>query len=383
MAQEVPPHSALPVVTLDRFEIDLEEHRHHPREPAALVGEEVASVDARPVERLHLPVRLEDLGRELEVALAEAVLDDVRAERPDDVGVALPEDAHAPLRDVRPLDYADGDRVLHVLADVGDYVRDAHDASLERGREHLAVEAGRLHALGEVRLQPLPREVPSVVLVHRRLDLAVVPEDSVENRQREVEPAPALLEVLQHAHGLRVVHESARAVLRQEPRELGFASVPARRVADVVSERDGLDEVLVQAQTASDGPRDPGDHLHVEEPARDVVVPDQEEHLRLVHVPRVGVAVHDAVRVVRERRPEVSALPALRGPPARRGVAAEARMLPVQHRPLDIQARLRDPTQHFPVFFHTVSCCRLLGRTTFLCKRTHRTLHNAAYAEFV
>ena len=116
VAQKVPPHSALPVVTLDRVEIDLEEHRHHPREPAALLGEEVASVDARPVERLHLPVRLEDLGRELEVALAEAVLDDVRAERPDDVGVALPEDARAPLRDVRPLDYADGDRVLHVIS---------------------------------------------------------------------------------------------------------------------------------------------------------------------------------------------------------------------------------------------------------------------------
>ena len=37
---------------------------------------------------------------------------------------------------------------------------------------------------------------------------------------------------------------------------------PIRRIADVVSERDGLDEVLVQAQAASDGPRDPGDHLH-------------------------------------------------------------------------------------------------------------------------
>ena len=53
----------------------------------------------------------------------------------------------------------DGDRVLHVLADVGDYVRYAHDASLERGREHLAVEAGRseLSALPALRGPPARR----------------------------------------------------------------------------------------------------------------------------------------------------------------------------------------------------------------------------------
>ncbi len=73
----------------------------------------------------------------------------------------------------------------------------------------------------------------------------------------------------------------------------------------------------------------------VERPPRDVVVLDLEEHLRLVHVPRVRMAVHDAVDVMRERRAVVAAALAFHGPAARRRITAEERVFLVQHRLLD------------------------------------------------
>src|SRR5688500_441216 len=63
---------------------------------------------------------------------------------------------------------------------------------------------------------------------------------------RQVQAGAVLLELLCDAHALLVVPGS----LGQEAREQLLADVTERRVTDVVPERHGLDEVLVEPQRA-------------------------------------------------------------------------------------------------------------------------------------
>ena len=79
-----------------------------------------------------------------------------------------------------------------------------------------------------------------------------------------------------------------------------FAGVPERRVADVVAERDRLDEVAVETEQLSDRPRHAADELDVQPAAADVVVLDEAEHLRLAGVAVVGGDVEDLLDVARE-----------------------------------------------------------------------------------
>ena len=85
----------------------------------------------------------------------------------------------------------------------------------------------------------------------------------------------------------------------QEP----LACMPERRVPQIVSERDGFDEVAVQPEQPSDSPRDAAYQLHVQAAAADVVVLDEGEHLRLACIPVIGGHVHDLLDVARERGP--------------------------------------------------------------------------------
>src|SRR6185436_4425446 len=84
-----------------------------------------------------------------------------------------------------------------------------------------------------------------------------------------------------------------------------FARVAERRVPEVVPERDGLGELLVEAQHLGDRA---GDLRHLErmrETGPIVIARRREEHLRLVFQPAERLAVDDAIAVPLKRRTDV------------------------------------------------------------------------------
>ena len=76
-----------------------------------------------------------------------------------------------------------------------------------------------------------------------------------------------------------------------------FAAVPERGMTEIVRQRDGLGEVLVQAQGAGDVARDRGDFHRVREPGAEVIPRAVQEHLGLVFQPAKRARVDDAVAV--------------------------------------------------------------------------------------
>src|SRR5690606_25088115 len=82
--------------------------------------------------------------------------------------------------------------------------------------------------------------------------------------------------------------------------ELVLARVPEGRVAEVVRQRDRLDEVLVEAQASCDRARDLRDLDRVRKPRAEQVAFVIDEDLRLVLEATERRAVHDAVAVALE-----------------------------------------------------------------------------------
>src|SRR5207248_4757661 len=99
-------------------------------------------------------------------------------------------------------------------------------------------------------------------------------EDAVEGLVREVEALTVLLERLSDAHALRVMPEA----VGQELREDLLADVAERRVADVVTERHRLDEVLVELERARHRTADLAHLEDVRESGAVVVAHRREEH---------------------------------------------------------------------------------------------------------
>ena len=143
------------------------------------------------------------------------------------------------------LEHPGAHRVVDVVVDVGDAIGEAHELGLE----------GRRHRRG-------PR------VVH----------DAVAHLPREVEPGTVVLEVLDDAQRLLVVAERPP----EEGRERLLAEVAEGRVAQVVAERDGLGEVLVEAQGARARAGDLRDVERMGEPHTVVVALGRQEHLGLV-----------------------------------------------------------------------------------------------------
>ena len=79
-----------------------------------------------------------------------------------------------------------------------------------------------------------------------------------------------------------------------------LACMSERRVAEVVGERDRLDEVLVDAQVARNAPRDLCHLERVREARAEQIALVIHEHLRLVFEPAKRGAVDDAVAVALE-----------------------------------------------------------------------------------
>jgi hypothetical protein len=125
-----------------------------------------------------------------------------------------------------------------------------------------------------------------------------VGEDPVSDLVRQVQP-------LGDPQRLLVVPEAAAEALRERGVERLLAGVPERRVAGVVTEPDGLDEILVQAKHPRDDARDPGRLECVCHPRAVVVAGRVDENLRLALETAERLGVDDPVAVALERRPDV------------------------------------------------------------------------------
>ena len=172
------------------------------------------------------------------------------------------------------------DGVVDVVVHVGDAVGDGHHAALQR--------------LGAHR--------PGVV------------QNAVAHLRREVEAPPAVLDALHYAQALLVVavqkpaaplavaraHRRRAAVARQAARQRLLAGVPEGGVPQVVAQRDGLGQILVEPQRAGDGARDLGHFQRVGEPRAVVVALGGQEHLRLVGQAAERLGMEDLVAVALE-----------------------------------------------------------------------------------
>ena len=146
--------------------------------------------------------------------------------------------------------------------------------------------------------------------------------------QLRFRPRPVVLEVIDDAQALLVVVESARHQRVDDT----LAGVAERRVPEVVTERDGLGQLLVQPEHLRDGARNLRDLERVREPGAIVIAGRREEDLRLVLEAAKRLAVDDAVAIALKRRPHVvfdfrrGGVPSSRppSPPAARGSRARA-----------------------------------------------------------
>ena len=147
-----------------------------------------------------------------------------------------------------------------------------------------------------------------------RLVRARVVEDPVANLGRQVEPAPVALEHLHHTQRVLVVPEVPAESLLQQRVERLLAGMSERRVPEVVTEADRLDEILVQPQRAGDPARDAGRLQRVGQARPEVVAGRIDEDLGLVHQPPERLRVDDPVAVALKRRAQQARLFLARAP---------------------------------------------------------------------
>ena len=124
-------------------------------------------------------------------------------------------------RQLARVEHTGGDGVLNVVVQKRNVVGAAHNAALGRA----GPRAGRV---GHNAVAHLPGQVKAL---------------------------PVALQIIHHAQALAVVGEPARA----EPVERSLPRVAERRVAQIVAERDGLGQILIQAQRAGNRACDLGD----------------------------------------------------------------------------------------------------------------------------
>ena len=181
-----------------------------------------------------------------------------------------------------------------------------------------------------------------------------VVEDAVAHLEREVEAAAVALEHVDDAQRVLVVAEAAVEALAQRAVERRLAGVPEGRVPEVVAEADRLGEVLVEAQRARDGARDPDGLERVREARAVVVALGRDEDLRLVLEAPERLAVGDAVAIALEgaAQPARGLLdePAARLRRAHGERRQPARLLGVEARQEGVGDRSRSP--HAPGRFY-------------------------------
>ena len=131
------------------------------------------------------------------------------------------------------------------------------------------------------------------------LQLSVVGSNAVEGLEADVVGE----DLVQHTHRVDVVVKVPSRLLMVKLIQVSFSRMSEGRMADVVSQGDGFNEIQVQMKGGADGAGDAGYQLHVEGAAGNVVIFAQRKDLGLVGVAVVIGAVHDLVDVVHKGRP--------------------------------------------------------------------------------
>ena len=119
--------------------------------------------------------------------------------------------------------------------------------------------------------------------------------------QREIQALPSFSRTSTIAQALLVMTEPAG----HQRVEHALTGVAERRVPEVVAERNGLGQFLVQLQHLRDGPRDLRHLERVRQTGPVVIAGGCEEHLRLVLQPPERLAVNDPIAIVLKRRAHI------------------------------------------------------------------------------
>src|SRR2546421_708435 len=107
-----------------------------------------------------------------------------------------------------------------------------------------------------------------------------------------------------HPQRVPVVAEARAEVLMQAVVQHGLSDVPEGRMPEVVPERYGLGQVLVERERPGHGAGDPRRLERVREPGAVMVALGRDEDLRLVLQTPERLGVDDPVAIALERRPQ-------------------------------------------------------------------------------
>ena len=141
------------------------------------------------------------------------------------------------------------------------------------------------------------------------LQIARVVQDAVAHLGRQIQARAAVLDAFHHAHRLLVVAIERRGlgraggdplVARKARGQRRLAGVAEGGVPQVVAERDGLSQVLVQPERPRDGAGDLRHFQRMGEARAEVVALGSEEHLGLVGKPPKRFRVQNLVAIALE-----------------------------------------------------------------------------------
>ena len=123
-------------------------------------------------------------------------------------------------------------------------------------------------------------------------------ENPVAHLIGEIEAHTAVFQLVHHAQTLTVVRKIRRIAFLQYV----FSGMSERRMAEVMSERGGFRQILVERESAGDGARNLRDLQGMRQARAVMVVLRTKEYLRFVHQPPKCLAVDNAVAVALELR---------------------------------------------------------------------------------
>src|SRR5215470_15589209 len=127
------------------------------------------------------------------------------------------------------------------------------------------------------------------------------PFEGVPGEVEPVESRVAAFEPGNHREGLGIVIEAA--VVGQTAVKRALAGVTERRMAEVVRERGGLGEILVETERTGERAGDLGHLKRMREPRAVMVALVEHKHLSLVSEPPEGVGVDNAVTIAAKVTP--------------------------------------------------------------------------------
>ena len=81
------------------------------------------------------------------------------------------------------------------------------------------------------------------------------------------------------------------------PKETVSPVVTKRRMADIMTQRNGFRQILVEPEQPGDGSGNFGDKLNMQNAMGDVIVFDEVKHLGFVNVSGIGQGMQNPVRI--------------------------------------------------------------------------------------